>query len=34
FTKDYGNVAFHKNGGFVTDIELQDKAWDAVSQFL
>ncbi|OEU21869.1 hypothetical protein FRACYDRAFT_232014 [Fragilariopsis cylindrus CCMP1102] len=34
FTKDYGNVAFHKKGGFVTDIKLQDKAWDAVNQFL
>ena len=34
FIKDYGNVADHKNGKFCTDIELQEKAWDAVNQFL
>jgi len=34
FIKDYGNVAYHKKGGFITDTELQDKAWNAVNQFL
>lgn len=34
FTKDFGNIASLQKGRFVTDMELQDKAWDAVNKFL
>eukprot|EP00546_Thalassionema_frauenfeldii_P019068 CAMPEP_0178894952 /NCGR_PEP_ID=MMETSP0786-20121207/303_1 /TAXON_ID=186022 /ORGANISM="Thalassionema frauenfeldii, Strain CCMP 1798" /LENGTH=232 /DNA_ID=CAMNT_0020565101 /DNA_START=247 /DNA_END=945 /DNA_ORIENTATION=+ len=34
FVHDYGNVATIKNGKFVADEALQDKAWEAVNKFL
>ena len=34
FTKDFGNIGTLKKGKFVTDIQLQDEAWDAVNKFL
>ena len=34
FTRDYGDVAILEKGKFVADAGLQDKAWDAVHEFL
>lgn len=34
FCEDFGNVSTLSKGRFVTDIELQDKAWEAVHKFL